>query len=210
MSVLPPTLAAVPAWAKEVGGRGQLAALAFWIFHSRGFDGQPGLSEGSFAMIRKRQHWIILIRPVLVIMTALGVILVWAALSPGTVIRLLHVTSDSPEVVLAILRGFYEHRILCAGVPLAIAAFMFLTSWGLWSMSYFEVDDYGFTYKVGPFAQNTIPLRAIQDIRTSTSALGLLLGYGTLIVDSGREEETLRYVPGIDEFVDALRGGGFR
>jgi hypothetical protein len=95
-------------------------------------------------------------------------------------------------------------------VPLAIAAFMFLTSWGLWSMSYFEVDDYGFTYKIGPFAQNTIPLRAIQDIRTSTSPVGLLFGYGTLIVDSGREEETLRYVPRLEEFVGALRGGSLR
>jgi hypothetical protein len=161
-------------------------------------------------MIRRHQHWIILVRPGLVIMTALGVILVWAAMSPGTVVSILHITSDSPEPALAILRGFYEHRILCAGAPLAFASFMFLTSWGLWSLSYFEVDDYGFTYKVGPFAQNTIPLRAIQDIRTSTSALGLLLGYGTLVVDSGREEETLTYVPGIDEFVDALRGGGFR
>jgi Bacterial PH domain len=87
---------------------------------------------------------------------------------------------------------------------------MILTSFGLWSMSYFEVDDYGFTYKIGPFVQNAIPLRAIQDIRTSRSALGLLFRYGTLIVDSGREEETLRYVPRIDEFVDALRGGSFR
>jgi hypothetical protein len=37
--------------------------------------------------------------------------------------------------------------------------------------------------------------------------LGLLFGYGTLIVDSGREQETLKYVPRIEEFVAALRGG---
>jgi Bacterial PH domain len=161
-------------------------------------------------MIRRRRHWIVLVRPGPVIMTALGLILAWAALSPGTVIRLLHVTSDSPEPVLGILQAFYEHGTLCAALPLAIASFMFLISWGLWSMSYFEFDDYGFTYKIGPFAQNTIPLRAIQDIRTNRSALGLLFGYGTLIVDSGREEETLRYVPRIDEFVATLRGGSFR
>jgi hypothetical protein len=54
-------------------------------------------------MIRQRQHWIVLVRPGPVIMTALGLILARAALSPGTVIRLLHVTSDSPGPVLGIL-----------------------------------------------------------------------------------------------------------
>jgi hypothetical protein len=68
-------------------------------------------------MIRQRQHWIVLVRPGPVIMTALGLILAWAALSPGTIIRILHVTSDSPEPVLGILEVFYEHRVLCAGVP---------------------------------------------------------------------------------------------
>jgi len=159
--------------------------------------------------MRVRQHWMAFVRPGPAIMSALSLILVWAAMSPGTVMRLLHVTSDSPEPVLVILQAFYGHGALCAGVPLAIAAFMVLTSWGLWFISYFEVDDYGFTYKIGPFVQNTIPLRAIQDIRMSRSALGVLFGYGTLTVDSGREEETLCFVPEIDEFVAALRGGGF-
>jgi len=82
---------------------------------------------------------------------------------------------------------------------------MILTTWGVWSISFFEVDDYAFTYRTGPFGQNTIPLRAIQDIRTNTSPLGLIFGFGTLIVDSGRTEETLDYVPRLDEFLAALR-----
>jgi hypothetical protein len=113
-------------------------------------------------MMRERQHWIVLVRPGVVIMIGLGLILAWAAINLRTVIRLLHVTGDSPEPVLALLRAFYEHRSLCAAVPLVIVSFMLLTAWGLRSMSYFEADDYGFTYKIGPFAQNTIPLRAIQ------------------------------------------------
>jgi len=33
-----------------------------------------------------------------------------------------------------------------------------------------------------------------------------MFGYGTLILDSGRTEETLDYVPRLDEFITALRG----
>ena len=91
-----------------------------------------------------------------------------------------------------------------------LPAFMILTTWSLWFISYIEVDDYGLTYRTGPFTQNTIPLRAIQDIRINTSPLALLFGYGTLIVDSGREEETLFYVPRIAEFAAALRGSPYR
>ena len=157
-------------------------------------------------MIRARQHWMIFVRPGPVTMVLSGLILTWAALSPASVSTLLHITRASPAFILEILRTFYENRVLCAGVPLALAALMILTTWGVWSISFFEVDDYAFTYRTGPFVQNTVPLRAIQDIRTNTSVLGLMFGYGTLILDSGRTEEILDYVPRLDEFITALRG----
>lgn len=156
-------------------------------------------------MIRARQHWMVFVRPGPVFMIVVGSILAWAAISPVTALAMLHVTRSSPSFVLWMFREFYENRIICVGVPLAIGGFMILTAWGLWFISYFVVDDYGLTYRTGPFGENTIPLRAIQDIRTSTSPLGLMFGYGTLVVDSGREEERLFYVPRISEFVAALR-----
>ena len=60
------------------------------------------------------------------------------------------------------------------------------------------------TWAFGPVAENRIPLSAIQDLQVSRSAFGLLLGYGTLVVSSGRTRETLPFIPEPQEVADAI------
>jgi hypothetical protein len=51
---------------------------------------------------------------------------------------------------------------------------------------------------------NQIPVRAIQDIRMMKPWMGMIFGYGTLIVDAGRQEESLLYVPHVEDFIQVL------
>lgn len=106
---------------------------------------------------------------------------------------------------IAIVEAFYAHSLFFVAIPFAIATIMTFVAWTWWRISYFQIDEYGITYKMGPFQSNTIPLRNVQDIRSTRGMLGVIFGYGTLIVDSGRMEETLSFVPDIDDFIAAFR-----
>ena len=161
-------------------------------------------------MISVRQHWMALLRPGALFLIIIGLALAWIGFNPKLVLSLLHITKESPEAVLAFLRTFYNNKIPFILAPFGIAAFMILMAWTWWSISYFEVDATYLKYKMGPFIENRIPLRAIQDIRKNTSFLGWIFGYGTLVVDAGREEEALLYVPDVNSFIEALQPGSFR
>ena len=157
-------------------------------------------------MLSVRQHWMALIRPGAIMMIVLGLGLLWTAANPKVIVGLLHLTRQSPEFNL--IHGYYDHPYIFVIIPFIIALFQILMAWSWWSISYFQVDNYALTYKMGPFISNTIPLRAIQDIRKTRGILGVIFGFGTIIVDSGREEEALLYVPEIDNFMDNMRPKG--
>jgi len=128
-------------------------------------------------MIAVRQHWMALVRPGAIFMMVLAAALTWIGFNPKFLVVLLHLTSASPAELLTGLHIFYAHKFIFIGVPVVIAAFMTFMAWSYWSISYFKVDSYGLTYEMGPFIKNTIPLRAIQDIRVSRSLLGVFLGW---------------------------------
>lgn len=143
-------------------------------------------------------------------MVILALAIAWVGFHANALVSLLHLSSESPKALLDFLHFFYGHKLLFVAAPLVVAGFMTFMAWSWWSISYFKVDSYGLTYEMGPFIKNTIPLRAIQDIRVSRSLLGIFMGYGTLVVDAGREEEALLLVPHVNDFMNALRPGALR
>jgi len=156
-------------------------------------------------MIKVRQHWIALVRPNIIVSVLLGLILIWLATSPSMLDAFRHIAAQTPYFFTPIFERIDAYNPLIATAPFFIAGAFALGAWSQWLFTFFQIDEYGLTYQLGPFFQNTIPLRAIQDIRKSTTPFGLLFGYGTLIVDAGREQEVLRFVPNVAEFAAALR-----
>jgi hypothetical protein len=67
-----------------------------------------------------------------------------------------------PEAFAPILEMIVDYKFVIAAVPFVIAGLLALSAWSRWVFTYFEVDEYGLTRKLGPFYGNTIPLRAIQ------------------------------------------------
>lgn len=98
---------------------------------------------------------------------------------------------------------YYHVRVIGVGVCLTAAAL--LVSLLRWSVSFIEISPTAITYRLGPFRSNQVPLRAIQDMRTGQDLIGLMLNYGTLIIDAGRNEERLPYVPHFRAAVAALQ-----
>jgi uncharacterized membrane protein YdbT with pleckstrin-like domain len=166
---------------------------------------RPLDGHGVRTMISVRQHWMALIRPQIIFPSLLACVFGWAAANPKFVIVFLHVTQEWPTTVLRALQTFFDYSFFFITLPLIFAVASALWTLGQWQFTSFKVDTYGLTYRLGPFFENTIPLRAIQDIRKTTSPLGLIFGYATLVIDAGREEATLAFVPEVDKFIVALR-----
>lgn len=158
-------------------------------------------------MISVRQHWMALVRPGAIIMIILGFAVLWATNNPKIIVNLLHVTQHSAEY--GAVREFYMHKWIYAAIPFGIALLIFIYNWLNWSIAFIEVDNDYIKYKLGPFSENRISLYAIQDSKKQMGLLGLIFGYGTLVIESGREVETLTYVPDINNFLEALKPRSF-
>lgn len=97
----------------------------------------------------------------------------------------------------------YHVRIL--GVAVCLTAAALLVSLLRWSVSFIEISPAAITYRLSPFRSNQVPLRAIQDMRTTQGVFGLMLNYGTLSIYAGRTEERLPFVPHFRAAVAALQ-----
>jgi uncharacterized membrane protein YdbT with pleckstrin-like domain len=94
-------------------------------------------------------------------------------------------------------------RVFLLGAIVLVVALLILNV-GRWMLSTVSLTDEFLIERDGPFAESQIPLHAIQDARLSRPFLGLLFGYGTLTVLSGRTSETLAYLPNPVSFLKAL------
>lgn len=150
-----------------------------------------------------RQHWIVLVRPAALALFGIAVLMVWMLANPVAVVHGLHLSSATPGIGL--VRSFYAHGAVYTALPLIGAMLVTLSAWSWWSISYFELDGYTLSYKLGPFFSNRIPLRSVQDIRVARPLIGICLGYGTLTIDAGLQEQTLNHVPDVDAFLEAMR-----
>lgn len=74
-----------------------------------------------------------------------------------------------------------------------------------WQFNDIRVNNDYLIYRTWPTAEDRIPLWGIQDVSIRRTGLGLLLGYGTLAVDSGRACEVLTYVPNVEWVASHLR-----
>ena len=88
-------------------------------------------------------------------------------------------------------------------VLLVLALLSFLASIAWWYATLIELDDIALVVRT-PFASNSIPLEAIQDIQTVRPFFGILLNYGTLVVYSGRETECITFVPDVEKVAQTL------
>lgn len=85
-----------------------------------------------------------------------------------------------------------------------IVGLLVVVNVSVWQLSRLSVGGGVVTWAFGPVAENRIPLSAIQDLRVSRSAFGMLLGYGTLVLASGRTTETLPFIPDPQDVADAI------
>jgi hypothetical protein len=156
-------------------------------------------------MIKVRQHWLALMHPWVFIFLAAGLVMIWAAASPAFSEFMWSVTQVLPDGLQVLLIKAWPYRFVLPFLSFALAGGVLLIYWSVWQFTYFQVDEGSVTYSIGPFYQNTIPRGAIQDIRKMATPFGYMFGYGTVVLDAGRQEEVLTFVPRVDEFVAALQ-----
>jgi hypothetical protein len=147
----------------------------------------------------------VLVKGKTVALVLLTIVLFWLYFNPAALVHFINLKRSDPWY--GTIRFFYDvhHGPILALLPFIAAAVSFFLSWSWWSISFFELDDQYLTYAIRPILSNSIPRRAIQDIRAVKPYLGMIFGYGTLIVDAGRTEESLLFVPHLDDFLAALR-----
>lgn len=80
-----------------------------------------------------------------------------------------------------------------------------LSRWLNFSFNALYITPTLFIYRLWPVSEDRIPLWAIQDVSIRKGGLGLFLGYGTLIIDSGRTSEVLTFIPDVDYVANQLR-----
>jgi hypothetical protein len=153
-------------------------------------------------MIRTRQHWMVLVNGKTLLFVALAFFLFWLYFNPRILVQTIHLSRT--DAYYPYIHFFYDHGPLLAILPLVGAGVSFFLAWSWWSISFFSVDDRFLTYEIKPLMSNSIPVRAIQDIRIVKPWMGMMFGYGTLIVDAGRQEESLLYVPHVEDFLHVL------
>jgi len=156
-------------------------------------------------MIKVRQHWFVLCHPSIIIFLAAGLVLIWASASPSFSEFMWTVTQDLPDAAQQMLVSAWPYRYSLPMLSFVLAGGTFFLYWSIWQFTYFQVDEGSVSYSIGPFYQNTIPRGAIQDIRKLATPFGYMFGYGTVVLDAGRQEEVLTFVPHVDEFVAALQ-----
>jgi hypothetical protein len=143
-----------------------------------------------------------IVHPAWIIAALLSLAIAVAVSSRPFVVRNLHLHSG--QLLYEIYEPLYLHKALAIGVPCVVALMFFLGAWSWWSLTYLELDDAALTYRLGPFSTNSIPRRAVQDVSFTKGLGGMLFGYGTLRVFSGREIETIPFVPNVEHLASLL------
>lgn len=121
-------------------------------------------------------------------------------------------------IIAAVLRvRFGDHPVWLANLhtPISlqhvaivldsIITMLVITGILAWQSQSFQIaDGYLVVQTLAGLHDDHIPLHAIQNIQVTRSLLGMLLGFGTVTVDSGRVEVALPFVPDCEAFVSRL------
>ena len=143
-----------------------------------------------------------LVHPTWIIAALLTLAIAIAVSNRTFVVRNLHLHSG--QLLYEIYEPLYLHKAVAIGAPGVVALMFFLAAWSWWTLTYLELDDAALTYRLGPFSANSIPRRAVQDVSFTKGVGGMLFGYGTLRVFSGREVETIPFVPNVENIASLL------
>ena len=143
-----------------------------------------------------------LVHPAWIIAALLSVAIAVAVSYPALVESRLHLHSG--DLLSQIYRLLYLHKTVAIALPGGIGFMLFLVTWSSWAFTYLELDGAALTYRLGPFSANSIPRRAVQDVSFTKGIGGMLFGYGTLRIFSGREIETIPFVPNVEKLASLL------
>jgi hypothetical protein len=78
-----------------------------------------------------------------------------------------------------------------------------------WNIETITIDGRSVDWTVWPSRSESLAIASIADVRWRKSTPGaLIFGYGTLVLDGGRQEETITCVPHVAEVAQAIRSAG--
>lgn len=153
--------------------------------------------------MKTHPHWAMLVQFHWILIWLLCIGALWALGNPHAVITTLHLTTATPGI--GAIQALYGPWRGFASMMLLLCMFLAVAGpWTWWAITYYEIDGDYLIWSIGPFQQNQIPISKIQDIQVLRGALALILGYGTLMIDSGRAQVFLKFLPQPNEFLNRL------
>ena len=141
---------------------------------------------GESLVLKERQHWIVMIQPLLlpVALVVLAAVLDFASVIPG------------------------DYRLLVTLATVAILGLALIVVFIRWSSRSFTITDRRVILDTGIFSRSSkvIALDRVQDISTNQSLFGRVFGYGRIEIDSAGAAgvEVLTALPNPAAFRDAV------
>jgi uncharacterized membrane protein YdbT with pleckstrin-like domain len=146
------------------------------------------LMPGETLVLKERQHWIVMIKPLLLPIAIL--------------------------VLVALLDAFQaipsDYRVLATLAAAALLGLWLIAVWIRWNSRSFTITDRRVILDTGVLsrASKVIALDRVQDISTNQSLLGRMFGYGRIEIDSAGAAgaEVLSALPHPQRFRDEVFG----
>jgi len=145
--------------------------------------------ESGLDVLEFRQHWMAVVGRPWVVLLIVSITLHWMVIHPH-------------HPFWHTLKPFYP-ILRFNNIGTIIALIWGALTVSMWGINRIQIGQNQLVYRNG-FNQNRIPIFAIQDVQVIRPIMGMILGYGTLVIDAGRQEERLSFVPAIDHVVDLL------
>ncbi|MFI5282200.1 MAG: PH domain-containing protein [Candidatus Dormibacterales bacterium] len=150
------------------------------------------LLPGENLILKSHQHWITVIKSVLVPVAAVIIVLIadFTILSPG--------------------RGLYTPNLrkILSLLVLAVALLWLIVVWVRWRSIAYTLTDQRIKIESGVFSrqEKVIPIDRVQDCMTKQSVVGRMLGYGRVEVDAAGAQgaEVLDHLPSPGTFRDQV------
>jgi uncharacterized membrane protein YdbT with pleckstrin-like domain len=146
------------------------------------------LLPGENLILRAHQHWIVLVKSLLVPVALLIIVAI---------------------LDLAVTAGvIYQNRLLVTLAAVAIAGLWLIVVWIRWQSTAYTLTDQRIKIETGVFGRSSkiIPIDRIQDCSTKQSLFGRMVGYGRVEVDAAGAQgaEVLDHLPNPGEFRDQV------
>jgi uncharacterized membrane protein YdbT with pleckstrin-like domain len=146
------------------------------------------LMPGENLVLKERQHWIVMVKPLLLPIAVL------------VLVGLLDAFQAIPS----------DYRLLATLAAVALLGIWLIAVWVRWSSRSFTITDRRVILDTGVVsrASKVIALDRVQDIGTNQSLLGRMLGYGRIEIDSAGAAgaEVLTALPHPQRFRDEVFG----